>query len=166
MYKGFSIGSIASFRAFNDRQRRKRPQRWYLLAFLGIICITVLAVMSKKLTMKSAGKMNKSLFGTNPCDLFGTKMCSDSFFSQPPPTRPLSDDELATRVLAQAVLSGPRRFFGTARPKIAFMFLTPGDLPFEKLWEKFFEVCQASFSLRFHMSNLHFFLRFLAKWRD
>jgi hypothetical protein len=25
-------------------------------------------------------------------------------------------------------------------PKIAFMFLTPSSLPFEKLWEKFFMV--------------------------
>lgn len=144
MFKGFS--SLGSIRSFNDKQRRRKPQRWYLLvAFLGILCISALAFTSKNLS-KSARNMN-------PCDLFGAKVCPDSMFSQAPPSRPLTDDELATRVLAQDILSEPPKL--AVKPKIAFMFLTAGNLPFERVWEKFFEVCLASYTLHFHMSNLH-----------
>jgi hypothetical protein len=98
---------------------------------LGVVCISALAFTSKHIS-QSARNMN-------PCDLFGAKVCPDSMFSQTPPTRPLTDEELATRVLAQDILSEAPK--SAVKPKIAFMFLTAGDLPFEGVWEKFFEVC-------------------------
>ncbi|KAG1364156.1 putative glycosyltransferase BC10 [Cocos nucifera] len=51
-------------------------------------------------------------------------------------TRPPTDDELASRVVIRDILSLPS--VQSKNPKIAFMFLTPGSLPFERLWEKFF----------------------------
>lgn len=53
-------------------------------------------------------------------------------------TRVYSDDELAARVVIRDILSAPA--VESKNPKIAFMFLTAGSLPFEKLWEKFFQV--------------------------
>ncbi len=52
--------------------------------------------------------------------------------------RNYSDDELTARVLAQDILS--RSTLNIEQPKLAFMFLTPGPLPFEGLWDRFFEV--------------------------
>jgi hypothetical protein len=65
---------------------------------------------------------------------------SNSCSSQPPPepVRVYTDDEIAARVvISDIVRSQPVR---SKNPKIAFMFLTPSSLPFEKLWEKFFTV--------------------------
>ncbi|AES65285.2 putative glycosyl transferase, family 14 [Medicago truncatula] len=38
-------------------------------------------------------------------------------------------------------------------PKIAFMFLTPGSLPFEKLWDNFFQGHEGKFSVYVHASK-------------
>lgn len=54
------------------------------------------------------------------------------------PTRELTDAETAARVVFRQILSTPP--FISSNPKIAFMFLTPSKLPFEKLWELFFKV--------------------------
>jgi len=87
----------------------------------------------------------------NPCDLFGAKVCPDSLFSQPPPTRPLTDEEMVSRVMAQDILSKrPRKY---AKPKIAFLFLTAGPLPFEQVWEKFFEGHAGYYSIYVHASK-------------
>ena len=59
------------------------------------------------------------------------------------PTRELTDAETAARVVFRQILSTPP--FISRNPKIAFMFLTPGKLPFEKLWELFFKVSSATF---------------------
>lgn len=72
-------------------------------------------------------------------------------FSQTPPTRPLTDEELATRVLAQDILSEAPK--SAVKPKIAFMFLTAGDLPFERVWEKFFEGHEGLYSIYVHASR-------------
>ncbi|KAG0606244.1 hypothetical protein M758_9G125000 [Ceratodon purpureus] len=142
MYKGFS--NLGGLRSFNDKQRRRKPRRWYfLVAFMGILCVSVLVFTSKNLS-KSARNMN-------PCDLFGAKVCPDSLFSQAPPSRPLTDEELATRVLAQDILSEPPK--SAVKPKIAFMFLTAGNLPFERVWEKFFEGHAGLYSIYVHASR-------------
>jgi hypothetical protein len=54
------------------------------------------------------------------------------------PDRELTDDERASRVVFRQILLTPA--IQSRSSKIAFMFLTPGTLPFERLWEKFFEV--------------------------
>lgn len=60
------------------------------------------------------------------------------------PTRELTDAETAARVVFRQILSTPP--FIPRNPKIAFMFLTPGKLPFEKLWELFFKVSGVTFT--------------------
>jgi hypothetical protein len=54
------------------------------------------------------------------------------------PARELTDEERASRVVFRQILTTPPVL--SKNSKIAFMFLTPGTLPFERLWEKFFEV--------------------------
>lgn len=53
-----------------------------------------------------------------------------------------TDEEVAARVVIRDILRNPPAL--TAKSKIAFMFLTPGTLPFEKLWDKFFQVRKVS----------------------
>jgi hypothetical protein len=54
------------------------------------------------------------------------------------PARELTDEERASRVVFRQILTTPS--VRSKKSKIAFMFLTRGSLPFEILWDKFFEV--------------------------
>lgn len=56
-------------------------------------------------------------------------------------SRELTDDEIESRVVVKELLKlHPVR---TKTPKVAFLFMTPGSLPFEKLWHMFFQVCHS-----------------------
>lgn len=72
------------------------------------------------------------------CYIFSSRDCS--IYEQPihVPSRELTDDETAAQVVIREILKTPP--VHSKNPKIAFMFLTPGSLPFEKLWDRFFHV--------------------------
>lgn len=73
------------------------------------------------------------------CYVFSSSSCKGFPNWLPPaPARELTDEEIAARVVIRNILDTPTIM--TKNPKIAFMFLSPGTLPFEKLWDKFFEV--------------------------
>lgn len=73
------------------------------------------------------------------CYLFSSHGCKGMPSWLPPtPARELTDEEIASRVVIRDILNMPPAIPTT--PKIAFLFLTPGALPFEKLWDKFFQV--------------------------
>lgn len=76
---------------------------------------------------------------SNGCFLFSSNGCG-SFFQKPLflPPRELTDGETASEAVIKDILRTPS--VQSKNPKIAFMFLTPGSLPFEKLWDKFFFV--------------------------
>lgn len=59
------------------------------------------------------------------------------------PVKELTDEETAAHVVIREILHTPT--IQSKNPKIAFMFLTPGPLPFERLWDMFFQV--SSFTL-------------------
>ncbi|GAB2291434.1 hypothetical protein Dimus_025689 [Dionaea muscipula] len=65
--------------------------------------------------------------------------------------RDYTDDEMASRVVIKEILNSPLPWSETR--KIAFMFLTPGPLPFEKLWELFFQGHEGKFSVYIHASQ-------------
>ncbi|GER36172.1 Core-2/I-branching beta-1,6-N-acetylglucosaminyltransferase family protein [Striga asiatica] len=69
----------------------------------------------------------------------------------PVPARELSDDEFASRVVIRDILAMHPNI--SANPKIAFLFLTPGALPFERLWDKFFQGHEGRFSVYVHASK-------------
>ncbi|XP_026437151.1 uncharacterized protein LOC113335263 [Papaver somniferum] len=68
-----------------------------------------------------------------------------------PPSREYSDAEIAARGVIRDILQTPP--IHTNTPKIAFMFLTPGTLPLEKLWDKFFDGHEGRFSVYVHASE-------------
>ncbi|KAF3526991.1 hypothetical protein F2Q69_00046827 [Brassica cretica] len=73
-----------------------------------------------------------------------SKISSSSWL--PIHVRKLSDAEVAARAVVRHILKTPP--FITSNSKLAFLFLTPGTLPFEKLWDKFF-----TFSIYIHPTN-------------
>lgn len=73
------------------------------------------------------------------CYIFSSKGCKAITDWLPPaPARELTDEEIASHVVIQEILNSP--IAPSKSTKIAFMFMTPGSLPFEKLWDKFFNV--------------------------
>lgn len=67
------------------------------------------------------------------------------------PVRELTDQERASQVVFKQILSTPP--VKSKRSKVAFMFLTPGTLPFERLWEKFFEGHEGRYTIYVHASR-------------
>ncbi|CAF2068597.1 hypothetical protein Bca4012_086876 [Brassica carinata] len=67
------------------------------------------------------------------------------------PSRELTDTEAAAQVVTNEIMNLPES--KTANPKIAFMFLTPGALPFEPLWEMFLRGHENKFSIYVHASK-------------
>jgi len=141
------MNSLGSFRSKSgeERLRKRRLQRWMLLlGALGLLSLSALLLTSTNI---------RAPVYMNPCDLFGGKVCIDSLFQPPtPPPRALTDEELAMRVLSKDLLLD-RTTPSNQKPKIAFMFLTAGPLPFESLWEKFFEGHLGLYSIYVHASR-------------
>ncbi|RZC86065.1 hypothetical protein C5167_026733 [Papaver somniferum] len=81
----------------------------------------------------------------------GCKSISEWLPPSTPPTREYSDAEIAARGVIRDILQAPP--LQTKTPKIAFMFLTPGALPFETLWDKFFDGHEGRFSVYVHASR-------------
>lgn len=67
------------------------------------------------------------------------------------PARELTDEERASRVVFRQILTTPP--VRSKNSKIAFMFLTPGTLPFERLWEMFFEGHEGRYTIYVHASR-------------
>lgn len=89
------------------------------------------------------------------CYLFSSSGCTVFGKDPPSPARELTDDETASDVVVKEILKTPP--LQSKNPKIAFMFLTPGTLPFEELWENFFQVRFCLYVILFHLlSSSHF----------
>lgn len=72
------------------------------------------------------------------CYIFSSKGCTMFEQRQPPSSRALTDGEYIAEVVFKELLHAPH--VPSKIPKIAFLFITPGALPLEKLWGKFFHV--------------------------
>ncbi|KAG6550314.1 hypothetical protein Mapa_008277 [Marchantia paleacea] len=91
----------------------------------------------------------------HPCEFFGPELCQTRGPANPPPAilkRTFTDAEVAAHAVAKDVLA--RHSHG--RPplsKIAFMFMTPGHLPFESIWHEFFKGHEGFFTVYVHASE-------------
>nr|XP_043627807.1 glycosyltransferase BC10-like [Erigeron canadensis] len=86
------------------------------------------------------------------CYIFSSSSCKTISSWLPPPERQLSDEEIASRIVVKNLLNNPP--IETKNPKIAFMFLSPGSLAFERLWEKFFQGHEGRFTIHIHASRV------------
>ena len=75
---------------------------------------------------------------SSACYIFSASSCQTFTSWLPPALRQLSDEEIASHVVISNILNTPP--MPTKNPKIAFMFLSPGSLPLERLWDRFFQV--------------------------
>ncbi|KAJ1420137.1 Glycosyl transferase, family 14 [Sesbania bispinosa] len=66
-------------------------------------------------------------------------------------SRELTDEEIESRIVIKELLKSLP--LHTKNPKVAFLFLTPGSLPFEKLWHMFFQGHEGKFSIYIHASK-------------
>lgn len=105
-----------------NRSPSRRP--FWIIILVTLICVALIGAYVYPPRHYSA------------CYFLSSSVCSP--FHPPAPARVYTDDEIAARVVNRDILSAPA--FQPKNPKIAFMFLTPGSLPFERLWEKFFQV--------------------------
>ncbi|KVI12165.1 Glycosyl transferase, family 14 [Cynara cardunculus var. scolymus] len=120
-----------------QRPHLKRPN--CVIVFLCLVSIFVIGVY-KYWPRNSAA-----------CHIFFSDSCFK--YDQVPtvPSRELTDEEIASQVVIREILmSSPVQ---SKNPKIAFMFLTPGLLPFETLWDKFFQGYDGRFTVYVHASR-------------
>ncbi|KAJ7966069.1 Core-2/I-branching beta-1,6-N-acetylglucosaminyltransferase family protein [Quillaja saponaria] len=85
------------------------------------------------------------------CYFFYSRGCSGNSGNANVFSRELTDEETASQVVVREILKTPP--LHSKNPKIAFLFLTPGSLPFEKLWHKFFQGHEDRFSVYVHASR-------------
>lgn len=133
-------GDLKIMPAARHRNSLKRPL--WIIALVALVCVVLIGTYTYAPQHSSA------------CNFLSSNICGPPKDWHPPkhwyppvPARIYADDELSARVVIRDILSMPS--IPSKNPKIAFMFLTPGSLPFEKLWEKFFLVQLLGFALQF-----------------
>lgn len=93
----------------------------------------------------------------SPCFFLSKKSCGPLFKMQQggvaptPPARVKTDEELASFAVSRDILSQMRA--RATHPKLAFMFLTRGPLPQERIWERFFQGHEDLFSVYVHAAE-------------
>ncbi|KAM7268318.1 hypothetical protein ACFE04_010484 [Oxalis oulophora] len=133
-----SVGDLQILPGPRHRPRLKKPT--WIIFLLCFICVFALFVYIYP--PQSSG----------PCYLFSNRGCKAlSDWLPPSAARELTDEEIASRVIIRDILNAPPA--KVKNPKLAFMFLTPGSLPFEKLWDQFFQGHEGQFSIYVHSSR-------------
>ncbi|WCJ30533.1 Core-2/I-branching beta-1 6-N-acetylglucosaminyltransferase family protein [Euphorbia peplus] len=139
--KGVRENGIA-MAGYRHRQQQKKRVIWiFVLVMLMVIIF---------LSMGSEG--GSSGGGSAACYFFpDIAACNDKNETQMIPMRQLTDAEHAAGIVIHEILNRPA--MPSNNPKIAFMFLTPGPLPFERLWHAFFEGHEGKFTIYVHSSR-------------
>ncbi|XP_042441523.1 glycosyltransferase BC10-like isoform X1 [Zingiber officinale] len=130
-------GNVQTMPMVRHRPTSRRPH--WIIILVCMVCVALIGAYVYPPRRYSA------------CYFFASSVCGPFKDWLPPVARVLTDEEVASHVLIKEILSMP-----TVEPKnskIAFMFLTPGSLPFEKLWEKFFLGHKGRFSIYVHASR-------------
>lgn len=109
----------------------KRPPT-FIITLASVVCfVMIVTAYIYSLPTTPSHPEKCSFYSSEGCrtrDLF-----PNAYFS-----RELTDQEIESRVVVKELLNFVP--LQTTTPKVAFMFMTPGSLPFEKLWHLFFQV--------------------------
>ncbi|MBA0789685.1 hypothetical protein Gohar_014377, partial [Gossypium harknessii] len=116
------IKDILLMSGSRQRSRLKRPV-WIIVLVTFVIIFLITAFLYPPTTSAAC-----YIFSSRDCTLFN----EPSIFT----ARELSDEETRSHVVFREILNTPP--IQSKNPKIAFLFLTPGTLHFEPLWDKFF----------------------------
>lgn len=120
----FRIRDLANMPGPRHRPHMKRPV--WILVLVSMVCLFLISAYVYPLRSSA------------PCSFFSSSGCLTYAEEESTPSRELTDEEIFSRVVVREVLKTPH--LESKNPKVAFMFLTPGSLPFERLWDKFFQV--------------------------
>ncbi|CAJ1941791.1 unnamed protein product [Sphenostylis stenocarpa] len=125
--KGWRLGSMGDMQILPGSRHRpplKKPM-WIIILVL-FVCVFLICAYIYPPKSSSA------------CYVFSSRGCKSFVDWLPPmPAREYTDEEIASRVVIKDILNSPAII--SRKSKVAFMFLSPGSLPFEKLWDKFFQ---------------------------
>lgn len=141
--KRWSLGNLRDMASSLPGPRHRAPSRRrgrvYIIMALSLIAFfAVIAYMYPHHSKRA-------------CYMISSRGCKALADWLPPSLREYSDDEIAARVVISEILSNPPVIRKDS--KIAFMFLTPGALPFERLWDRFFQEHEGKFSVYIHASK-------------
>lgn len=136
--KAWRVGNVGDLQILPGSRHRphlKRPM-WIIVLVTMVVLFLVCAYMYPPHTRGA-------------CYVFSSRGCKFEWLP-PSPVRELTDNEIASRVVIRDILNTPA--VRSKNSKVAFLFLTPGPLPFEKLWDKFFHVSSFFFLNLFVLS--------------
>lgn len=108
------------------RHRGAAKKPMWIIVLLSLVCVALMGAYVYPPRRYSA------------CYFFASSVCTPFKDWLPAVAREKTDEEIVSSVVIRDLLSMPMAV--PKNPKIAFMFLTPGTLPFERLWEKFLQV--------------------------
>ncbi|XP_071742107.1 glycosyltransferase BC10-like [Rutidosis leptorrhynchoides] len=130
---------MKDLQVFQPRHRAQSKKPTWIIVLVSFVCVFL--VFAYIYPLQNSGA----------CYIILSSSCNTLSSWLPPPAREFSDNEITSRVVIKDILNMPS--IDTDNPKIAFMFMSPGSLPFEKLWEKFFEGHEGRFSVHIHASR-------------
>ncbi|KAJ8448755.1 hypothetical protein Cgig2_011376 [Carnegiea gigantea] len=116
-----------------SRQRPHLKRPVWIMVLVSMVCLFLIAAYVHPLGSSTT------------CNFFTSRGCGIYTAEELVPSRELTDDEIYSRVVVREILKTPP--LESKNPKIAFLFLTPGSLPFERLWHKFFQVVWGKISM-------------------
>ncbi|ESQ54224.1 hypothetical protein EUTSA_v10025381mg [Eutrema salsugineum] len=138
--KRWSLGNLRDMASLPGARHRALTRRrvWIIMVLSLISMFAIVAYMYPHHSKRA-------------CYMISSRGCKALADWLPPSLREYSDDEIAARVVIREILSYPPVI--RKNSKVAFMFLTPGTLPFERLWNRFFQGHEGKFSVYIHASK-------------
>ncbi|XP_074276418.1 glycosyltransferase BC10-like [Silene latifolia] len=133
----FCLRDLLTMSGPRQRPHIKRPV--WIIVLVCMVCFFLIAAYIYPLGSSAT------------CSFFSTRGCGIYAEEELTHFRELTDDEVYSRVVIREILKAP--LVESKNPKIAFLFLTPGSLPFELLWDKFFQGHEGRFSVFIHASR-------------
>ncbi|XP_062223937.1 glycosyltransferase BC10-like [Phragmites australis] len=121
------------------RHRGTAKKPMWIIVLLSLVCVALMGAYVYPPRRYTA------------CYFFASSVCTPFKDWLPTVARERTDEEIVSSVVIRDLLSMPMAV--SKNPKIAFMFLTPGSLPFEKLWEKFLQGHDGRYSIYIHASH-------------
>ncbi|RYQ94690.1 uncharacterized protein LOC107611619 isoform X1 [Arachis ipaensis] len=138
----------------------------WIIAFVFVLSffLVVAYYYQPKLKASQKGCYSTQGCGTNTNDVQLIKVEDNKEEEVELVPRELTDEEMESRVVVKDILR--LQNLQPKKPKVAFMFLTQGSLPFEKLWHMFFSGHEGKFSVYVHASRetpIHFSNYFIGR---
>ena len=127
-----------------SRQRPHLKRPVWIMVLVSMVCLFLIAAYVYPLGSSTT------------CNFFTSRGCGIYTAEELVPSRELTDDEIYSRVVVREILKTPP--LESKNPKIAFLFLTPGSLPFERLWHKFFQVKLSFLYINLLLVGLYIYL--------